>query len=443
MSAQATLASSSSKSPSLTNVQVGALAAAAGLAAGFLLHKVLSPKPEPHWNTEPKICDTILDHIGNTPLVRLNRVASELDCELLAKCEFFNAGGSVKDRIGKRMVMDAEASGRIHKGDVLIEPTSGNTGIGLSLAAAVLGYRMVITLPKKMSNEKVYTLKALGAIVKRTPTDAPCVAGPGYEQSHIAKAIAIRDDLNRNNPPPGQQAHILDQYSNPSNPLAHIEGTALEIYRQCSGRLDMVVLTAGTGGTIAGVAKKLKELIPGIIVVGVDPHGSILAEEGKNKILNVDDDKNTPEKSYQVEGIGYDFIPKVLSGVTLPNGKDVNTGARENLIDYWVKTDDRESFIMSRRLIREEGLLCGGSSGSAVVGALYAAKKLQKGQRCVVLLADSVRNYMTKFLSDDWMAEYGYDSDVYQADLNFDTHHLDDLGCADTWAQQAEIEGKN
>ena len=224
MSAQATLASSSSKSPSLTNVQVGALAAAAGLAAGFLLHKVLSPKPEPHWNTEPKICDTILDHIGNTPLVRLNRVASELDCELLAKCEFFNAGGSVKDRIGKRMVMDAEASGRIHKGDVLIEPTSGNTGIGLSLAAvscraqcsrsvaqdsprssrslasfvawlcfchieliassvfgwflqAVLGYRMVITLPKKMSNEKVYTLKALGAIVKRTPTDAPCVAG--------------------------------------------------------------------------------------------------------------------------------------------------------------------------------------------------------------------------------------------------------------------------
>ena len=139
------------------------------------------------------------------------------------------------------------------------------------------------------------------------------MAGPGYEQSHIAKAIAIRDDLNRNNPPPGQQAHILDQYSNPSNPLAHIEGTALEIYRQCSGRLDMVVLTAGTGGTIAGVAKKLKELIPGIIVVGVDPHGSILAEEGKNKILNVDDDKNTPEKSYQVEGIGYDFIPKVCA----------------------------------------------------------------------------------------------------------------------------------
>jgi len=292
-----------------------------------------------------------------------------------------------------------------------------------------------------MSNEKVYTLESLGAVVKRTPTDAPCNPGPGYEQSHIAKAIAIRDDINSKNPAPGNRAHILDQYSNPSNPLAHIEGTAIEIYKQCSGKLDMIVLTAGTGGTIAGVAKKLKELLPNLIVVGVDPHGSILAEEGKKKILNVPDDKNTPEKSYQVEGIGYDFIPKVLSGVTLPDGTDVNTGARENCIDYWVKTDDKESFIMSRRLIREEGLLCGGSSGSAMVGALLAAKTLKKGQRCVVLLADSVRNYMTKFLSDQWMEEYGFADDIYKADTNFDTHHLDNLNCADTWAQQAEIEG--
>lgn len=446
MSVQATMSASSSSS--LSTVQVGVLAAAAGLAFGFAAHKLLFPAQqgpewaEPHWNTEPKICETILDHVGNTPLVRLNRVSSDLDCEILAKCEFFNAGGSVKDRIGKRMVIDAQKSGRIRKGDILIEPTSGNTGIGLSLAAAVLGYRMVITLPKKMSNEKVYALRSLGAVVKRTPTDAPCTPGPGYEQSHIAKAIAICEDINRNSGPQDPRAHILDQYSNPSNPLAHIEGTAEEIYKQTDGQLDMLVISAGTGGTIAGTAKRLKELIPDLIVVGVDPHGSILAEEGKRKILNTEDDKNTPEKCYQVEGIGYDFIPKVLSGVTMPDGTDVNSGARENLIDYWVKTDDRESFIMARRLIREEGLMCGGSSGSAVVGALYAAKQLKKGQRCVVLLADSVRNYMTKFLSDDWMEKYNFSDGCYLADTKFNTHHLDDLSCADTWAQQAEIEGK-
>lgn len=438
MSNSSSSSSSTSSSSSLSNVQAAALAAAAGLAAGYVLHKVMSPAPEPHWNTEPKICDTILDHIGNTPMVRLNRVASDLECEVVAKCEFFNAGGSVKDRIGKRMVMDAEKSGRIKKGDTLIEPTSGNTGIGLSLAAAVLGYRMVITLPKKMSNEKVYALKSLGAVVKRTPTNAPCTKGnPGYAQSHIAKAIAIEEDLNKVE---AGSAHILDQYSNPSNPLAHIEGTAVEIFKQCDGKIDMIVLTAGTGGTIAGIAKKLKDLLPNIIVVGVDPVGSILAVAGKNRILNVDDDQNPPEKSYHVEGIGYDFIPKVLSGVTMPDGTDVNQGARDDLIDFWVKTEDQESFIMARRLIREEGLLCGGSSGSAVVGALIAAKKLKKGQRCVVLLPDSVRNYMTKFVSDDWMESNAFASDVYQADTSFPTPHLNDLSCADTWQQQAELE---
>jgi cystathionine beta-synthase len=208
------------------------------------------------------ICDQCDNQVGNTPLVRINRIgkAEGVPCEILAKCEFFNAGGSVKDRIGKRMVMDAAAQGRIKKGDVLIEPTSGNTGIGLALASAVLGYKMVISLPKKMSDEKVNVLKALGAIVKRTPTDAPCVPNKdiregidGQPYSHIGKAKKIMDQLNASKP---GQAHILDQYANPSNPLAHIEGTAEELLRQCDGKIDAVVITAGTGGTIAGIACK-------------------------------------------------------------------------------------------------------------------------------------------------------------------------------------------
>ena len=197
------------------------LGAAAVAGAGFLIGRYLGDRAAraEQWNHEPKICKTILDHVGNTPLVRLNRVGKAaadggLECEILAKCEFFNAGGSVKDRIGKRMIEDAERSGRIQPGDTLIEPTSGNTGIGLALAAAVKGYNMVITLPKKMSQEKVDVLLALGAIVKRTPTNAPCPADkPGYPYSHIAKAIKIRDQLNEGDPAPGQRADIMDQYS--------------------------------------------------------------------------------------------------------------------------------------------------------------------------------------------------------------------------------------
>jgi cystathionine beta-synthase len=318
------------------------------------------------------IYDNILEHVGRTPMVRLNKIPKEygLECELVAKCEYFNAGGSVKDRIGKRMIEDAERSGRIKPGDTLIEPTSGNTGIGLALAAAVKGYKMIITMPEKMSEEKSNVLKALGAEIIRTPT----AAAWNDPESHISIAIKLQKEI--------PNSHILDQYTNASNPNAHYEETAEEILSQTGGKIDMIVIAAGTGGTISGIAKKLKEKLPHVIVVGVDPHGSLLA-----------DPENDPVGSYQVEGIGYDFVPDVLN---------------RNLVDRWVKTDDKQSLTIARKLIREEGLLCGGSSGAAVSGALEAAKELKAGQRCVVILADSVRNYMTKFLSDDWMIKQGF-----------------------------------
>lgn len=310
----------------------------------------------------------ILEAIGRTPMVRLNRVAKDLDCEMYAKCEFLNPGGSVKDRIGYRMVADAEKSGRIKRGDTLIEPTSGNTGIGIALAGAVLGYKVIITLPEKMSREKQVVLEALGAKIIRTPTEAAWDA----PESHIGVAKKLHKEI--------PNSHILDQYSNPSNPDVHYEQTAKEILEDMGGKLDMIVMGAGTGGTISGVARRLKEACPNVIVVGADPEGSILAG-------------GTDIHSYLVEGIGYDFIPDVLD---------------RSLIDRWVKTNDKESFLLARRLIREEGLLCGGSSGTALMAALREAKTLKKGQRCVVLLPDGVRNYMTKFIEDKWMKEHHF-----------------------------------
>eukprot|EP01132_Coremiostelium_polycephalum_P000375 gene375-472_t len=332
-------------------------------------------------NVVKPIYNNILEQIGNSPMVRINNISKSegLQCELLAKCEYFNAGGSVKDRIGYRMVIDAEESGRIKPGDTLIEPTSGNTGIGLALAAAIKGYKMIITLPEKMSQEKVDVLKGLGATIIRTPTEAAFDS----PESHIGVAKKLNAEI--------PNSHILDQYANPSNPLAHYDGTAEEILAQCDGKLDMIVCTAGTGGTISGIARKLKEKLPNVKVVGVDPHGSILA---------VPESLNTELTGYKIEGIGYDFIPDVLD---------------RNLVDSWIKTRDTESFVMARRLIKEEGLLCGGSSGSAMVGAIQAAKQLGPGQRCVVLLPDSIRNYMSKHLNDDWMLDNGFVSPQYSA----------------------------
>jgi len=318
--------------------------------------------------TRPEILDSILDATGDTPMVRLSRIGRDLPCELLGKCEFMNPGGSVKDRIGVKMLLDAEKSGRIKPGDTLIEPTSGNTGIGLAMAAAVRGYRVIITMPEKMSQEKQVVLEALGAEIIRTPTEAAWDA----PESHIGVARRLREII--------PNSHILDQYSNPSNPDAHEQGTGREIIDQCGGKLDAVVMTAGTGGTITGVAKVIKREVPGCQIIGVDPEGSILAGPGEIK-------------TYKVEGIGYDFIPDVLD---------------RRLVDHWIKSNDRDSFLVARQLIRQEGLLVGGSSGSAVWAAMQVCRELGPGKRVVVILPDSIRNYLTKFVDDRWMRQQGF-----------------------------------
>src|SRR5688572_2356328 len=317
---------------------------------------------------QTRIHDSILSAVGHTPLVRLSRIGRSLPCELLGKCEFMNPGGSVKDRIGVKMLLDAEKQGRIKPGDTLIEPTSGNTGIGLAFAAAVRGYRVIITMPEKMSQEKQVVLEALGAEIIRTPTEAAWDA----PESHIGVARRLKEVI--------PNSHILDQYSNPSNPKAHEEGTGAEILEQCDGRLDAVVMTAGTGGTVTGVALAVTRAAPKAKIIGVDPEGSILAGPG-------------PIHTYKVEGIGYDFIPDVL---------------HRELVDRWVKTNDRDSFRVARQLIRQEGLLVGGSSGAAVWAALEVARDFPAGARILVLLPDSVRNYLTKFVDDRWMRENGF-----------------------------------
>tara|TARA_B100001167_G_scaffold188412_1_gene151732 strand:- start:156 stop:1109 length:954 start_codon:yes stop_codon:yes gene_type:complete len=314
------------------------------------------------------IYNTILETIGNTPIVKLHRIGQELECDLYVKCEFFNPAGSVKDRIGWRMVKDAERSGRIKPGDTLIEPTSGNTGQGIALAAAVKGYRCIIVMPDKMSREKQIAIEALGAEIVRTPTEAAW----DDPESHISVSKKLNDEI--------PNSHVLDQYSNPSNPNAHYDGTAQEILDDFGKEINMIVIGAGTGGTITGVAKRLKEEIPGVIIVGADPVGSILG--GGAKV-----------EPYLIEGIGYDFIPDVLDN---------------DLVDEYIKTNDEESFLMARRLIKEEGLLCGGSSGSAMVAALQTAIALDKGEKCLVLLPDSIRNYMSKFPNDGWMKKNGF-----------------------------------
>jgi cysteine synthase A len=314
------------------------------------------------------LINNILDAVGKTPIVRFNKIATDLPCEIYGKCEFLNPGGSAKDRIAVRMIEIAEKEGRIKPGDTLIEPTSGNTGIGIALAGAVKGYKVIITMPEKMSREKQVVLEALGATIYRTRTEAAW----NDPDSHISLAKKLNLEI--------PHSHILDQYANPSNPEVHYEVTAQEILDDMGTNLAMIVVSAGTGGTISGIARRLKKEIPDIQVIGVDPFGSILG--GGDEVY-----------PYLVEGIGYDFIPQVLDN---------------SLVDEYIKVHDKESFLMARRLIKEEGLLVGGSSGSAVWASLQAARRLSKGQRCLVMLPDSIRNYLSKFPDDKWMREHQF-----------------------------------
>ena len=314
------------------------------------------------------ILNNILEAIGNTPIVRLDKVGSELRCNLFAKCEYLSPGGSVKDRIGFRMIDEAEKSGQIKPGDTLIEPSSGNTGIGLALAAAVKGYKLIITMPEKMSMEKEVVLEALGAKIVRTPTEV------SYDDPKSLFGVAKQ--LQKETP----NSHILDQYSNNNNPDSHYYGTAQEIIDEFGDNLDMVVISTGTGGTITGIAKKLKESISNIEIVGVDPVGSILG--GGSDI-----------SPYHVEGIGYDFFPEVLDN---------------SLVDRYIKTTDEDSFVMAKKLIKEEGLLIGGSCGAAVWGAIEAAKNLDPNKNVLVILPDSIRNYLSKFVNEQWLQNNGF-----------------------------------
>merc|ERR1712110_652999 len=328
-----------------------------------------------HRRDSLKPLDSILNMVGQTPMIKLDRIKKKygLKCDLYAKCEFFNACGSIKDRIALRMIEEMERQGELTPGySTLIEPTSGNTGQGLALAAAIKGYRCIIVMPFKMSQEKENVLRALGAEIVRTPNDAAY----DEERSHIGQAWKLQQEI------PG--AVIPDQYTHAGNFLAHYDETAEEILDQMDGDLDMVVAGAGTGGTISGIGRKMKEKCKKCKVIAVDPYGSDLAKPIE---LN-----KTDVTGYEIEGTGYDFFPSVLD---------------HDVVDKWHKSLDKDGLPMARELIKLEGLLCGGSSGATTAAAIEEAKDLKEGQKCVVILPDSIRNYMTKHLKPSWCIERG------------------------------------
>lgn len=317
--------------------------------------------------------DNILELIGNTPLVRLNKVTKGIKARVYAKLEFFNPGGSVKDRIGIAMIQAAEKKGLIKPGSTIVEPTSGNTGMGLALAAIQRGYKVICTVPDKVSQDKIDLLHAVGASVRVTPASLPTYHPESYLR--LAQRIA-RETPN---------SYMPNQYENQANPDAHYATTGPEIWAQTGGAVDVLVAGVGTGGTITGTGRYLKEKKPGVRVVGVDPEGSILASRHRGK-------KGTA-KSYRVEGIGEDFIPATLD---------------MRVIDEMVTVSDKNSFLAARRLAREEGIIAGGSSGTALFAALQVARELESTETLVVILPDSGRSYTDKLFSDDWMAEFGY-----------------------------------
>lgn len=329
-------------------------------------------------NPDKKVYDSILDTIGNTPLVRLTRIPRDLKCEMFAKVEFFNPGGSVKDRIAQNIIDEAEASGRLKPGGTIVESTSGNTGVGLAIICALRGYKSVFVMPDKMSNEKVFLLRAFGAKVVMTPT----AVAPEDPRSYYNVAKQIVNET--------PNAILANQYHNPENPRSHYQTTGPELWEQTEGKITDVVIGMGTGGTISGVGKYLKEMNPDIQIVGVDATGSILKEIWEND-GNITDDMVA--ESYKVEGIGEDF---------LPSATDLT------VVDDIIRVTDKESFLMTRRLVKEEGIFVGGSCGSAMAGAMSYAADLPADRLVIVLLPDSGSRYLSKIFDDKWMRENGY-----------------------------------
>jgi cystathionine beta-synthase len=310
--------------------------------------------------------DSILDLVGNTPLVRLNALTKGLKATVLAKLEQLNPGGSVKDRIGLSMVEDAEQRGLLRPGGTIIEPTSGNTGHGLAMVAAIKGYKMVFVMPDKMSAEKISLLKAYGAEVVVCPTNVERESPQSY--------YSVADRLTREIP----GAFQPNQYFNPRNPEAHYRTTGPELWRQTDGGIDVFVAGIGTGGTISGTGKYLRERKPGVRIVGADPEGSIFSG---------------PIAPYKVEGVGEDFWPGTFD---------------KEIVDRIIQVTDQEAFVAARRLAREEAILVGGSAGMALHAALTEAADHPEGTTIVVLLPDTGRNYLSKFFSDEWMRQNGY-----------------------------------
>jgi cystathionine beta-synthase len=342
----------------------------------------------PETTTTPDIRESILATIGQTPIVRVNKLARGIRPTVTAKVEFLNPGGSVKDRIGVAMIEDAERRGLLKPGGTIVEPTSGNTGMGLAIAAAIKGYKTIFVMPDKMSEEKIRALRAFGSRVVITPT----AVEPDDPRSYYSVSKRLAEET--------PNAILAGQYWNPANPEAHYRSTGPEIWQQTAGKVSVFVAGMGTGGTISGTGRYLKEQNSAVKVVGVDPIGSLYNEYFRTGVLG-------EAHGYKVEGVGEDFLPTTMDF---------------KVVDDVVQVSDRESFLTTRRLVREEGIFCGGSCGLAMAGALKwlrspAAEYLTEDDIVVVLLPDSGSRYLSKIFDDSWMRENGFLASASVADM--------------------------